>query len=136
MRTHDWPEKLYASIDKAKTQAFEWGTHDCACFVCDCVEAMTGNDPFKELRGKYSTAAGAMRAIRKWANVNDLPALATSFWGESIEISYASRGDVILIEYEGNDNFGIIVGTHAVFLTPEGIISIPVNKCKMAWRIV
>ncbi len=136
MRVYDWPEKLHASISEAKTQAFEWGTHDCACFVSDCVEAMTGVDPLKEYRGKYSTALGAIKALKTLANVEDLPALATSFWGEDIEVSHASRGDVVLIDHEGNDNFGVIVGTHAVFLTQEGVISIPVNKCKAAWKIV
>lgn len=136
MRIHDWPEKLHARIQEAKTQAYVLGTHDCALFVCDCIKDMTGIDYFEKYRGTYTTVIGAAKVMRQKANVDNIEELATSWWGEPIPLSQASRGDVIILEHDGIESFGIVVGTHAVFLNENGIIPIVVNKCKAAWKIV
>jgi hypothetical protein len=43
---------------------FSWGVNDCALFVADAIEAMTGTDIAADFRG-YTDEAGAWDAIRR-----------------------------------------------------------------------
>lgn len=135
MRYHDWPEKLFDAIKIASRREFEWGKNDCALFACDCAKAMTGVDRAKDFRGKYDTRRSAMTALKVIEGVDDLPALADKFLGERINLTRAQRGDVVLLTIGSMKALGVITGTRAVFLAPEGIQTILVSDCSCAWRV-
>ncbi len=44
---------------------FVWGEIDCSIFAADWCRKMRGVDPAASLRGRYRTAIGAMRHVRR-----------------------------------------------------------------------
>jgi len=135
-RTFDWPEKLDEVIRKAKTIPFSWGKHDCTLFACDCVKAMTGEDFAKGFRGKYKSALGAIKLIKRLDGVDDIFSLADKKLGESYPATTARRGDVIGYLDDGNKVLGIAVAGKSVLLTPDGKITFKtLSECDRCWRI-
>ena len=48
----------------------------------------------------------------------------------------AQRGDVLLLSLPGSaPAVGICAGLNGLFLEPDGLASVPIQDCKMAWRI-
>lgn len=66
-------EALRIFIDQRRFDAFEWGRRDCCLTVADAVQAMTGQDFARDLRG-YKTEKGAIKRLRKagFARVRDV----------------------------------------------------------------
>jgi len=136
MRYHDWPERLFAEIAAAKKTKFAWGEQDCALFVFGCVEAMTGVDYMKSLKGKYRCRRSSKEAFKKIEGAETLRAFADECFGNRIDLSNARRGDVVLLDIDSIESFGIVVGSHAVFLElKKGIQTVSVNSCSYAWRV-
>ncbi|MBB4620123.1 DUF6950 family protein, partial [Sphingomonas abaci] len=65
-RYPDWEARLAAYLEPLRARPFAWGRHDCSTFAAGAVEAMTGVDPMPEFRGRYSTARGSVRALRRF----------------------------------------------------------------------
>ena len=136
MRYHNWPEQLFSTIDAAKKVRFSWGKHDCAIFVFDCVEAMTGVDHMKGLRGKYSCRRSCTIAFKKVEGTETLLEFADKCFENRVSLTRAQRGDVVLLVIDSIEAFGIVIGSHAAFLElRKGIQIIPVENCSYAWRI-
>ena len=135
MRNHNWPEMLHEVIAKAKRKTFVWGTHDCALFVCDCIQAMTGIDYAKKFRGKYRSEKGSWKALKKIESVESLSELADKFLGDRIKLSNAGRGDIVILIEENREVLGVVTGTHAAFLSPDGVQMRTLTKCKFAWKV-
>jgi len=135
MRYYDWPERLFDVIKTAQSSKFEWGTNDCALFACDCANAVIGVDHAKSFRGKYKTRKGAMSALKKIEGVDSISKLADKYLGDRIELSIAQRGDVVLLTVESIESLGVVAGSYAVFLSPDGIQTVPLAKCVCAWRV-
>jgi hypothetical protein len=64
-RLQDWEPALHTAIDAAAARPFKFGDHDCCLFIADVVLVLTGHDFGAGFRGKYRTAAGAMKALRR-----------------------------------------------------------------------
>lgn len=135
MRYYDWPERLFEAIRKAQGSEFKWGENDCALFVCDCIMVMTEVDYAAKFRGKYTTRVGAMKALKKLEDVKSLSELADKCLGEKIDKSHAHRGDVVLLVDDSVEALGIVAGSYAVFLAPNGIQTILLSKCVCAWKV-
>lgn len=52
-------------LREAARQPFAWGRADCSLFMADWVQRVRGIDPAAPLRGRYRTALGAARHIRR-----------------------------------------------------------------------
>lgn len=135
MRRHDWPERLHKVISEAKKKTFEWGVHDCALFTCDCIQAMIGVDYAKGFRGKYESEKGSWGALERIENVASLSELADKFLGDSIKLSHAGRGDIVILVEKSREVLGVVIGTHAAFLSPDGVQMRALSKCKFAWKV-
>ncbi len=135
MRYHDWPERLFEVIRKAQSSDFKWGENDCALFACDCAHAMTGVDHAADFRGKYKTRKGALAALARIEGVKTLPELADKYLGERIALVNAQRGDVVLLAADSVEALGVVAGSYAVFLAPNGIQTMLLEKCICAWRV-
>jgi len=132
-RSSDWPERLDEVIRNAKAKPFKWGEHDCCIFVSDCIEAMTGESFGKETRGKYSTAAGALKILKKTEGVDGVYELAEKYLKPSVRVR---RGDVVGFNNDGDCLLGVAVAGKAVFLTPiEGIVVFKLESCEKVWRV-
>lgn len=134
-RRHDWPERLFAVLDRARDETFDWGRVDCFTLAMDVVEALTGTDPWAHERGRYTTAAGARR--RLLANgFEDLPALFATL-GAEIAPAFAGRGDLgVVTADDGSDAAVVCDGTVWIGRGEgAGVIRRPRAGVRRAWRI-
>lgn len=130
MRLQGWEAALAASVEDARARAFVWGVHDCATWAFDVRRAMTGQDAAAAWRGRYSTAKGAARVLRR-LGFTSLSGLCRSILGDAIQPLCAQRGDIVLCE----GAIGVCVGSVALFVADAGVTSRPMGEATMAWRV-
>ncbi|WP_444543985.1 DUF6950 family protein, partial [Polymorphobacter multimanifer] len=90
---------------------FRWGEHDCGLMAGAAVAAMTGRDYTTPLRGRYSTARGAARALRRFG-AGSIAATFTAALGEPVPVMLGHRGDIC--GFEGA--VGILLPEHGLFV--------------------
>jgi len=135
MRRSDWDLLLFEAVEAARNRPFEWGVHDCATWAHDVRRLLTDADDLASAwRGRYTTARGAARVMRRlgW---KDLEEAARAFLGEPLETPLlAQRGDIVSTGGEA-PALGVCLGAQAAFLSPEGLTMIRLSDCRLAWRI-
>lgn len=140
MRLEHWPRLLADFIESRRKAPFEWGTNDCCLFACDAVHAITGLDPAaKTFRGKYKTAVGAGKILKKHGGVEGVAENVCEKHGfGEITIPFAMRGDVVSCDMTevGEAALGICLGAQSAFIgITDGMRFIPTINCRRAWRI-
>jgi hypothetical protein len=134
MKVAGWETVLAAAVDDARTRSFNWGTHDCATWAFDLRRELTGGDDTAALwRGRYRTARGAARVMRRlgWASMRQA---GTALLGTPLaDVRLAQRGDLALSP--DSTSFGVCLGAQVAFLAPEGLTLRPLTSCALAWRI-
>jgi hypothetical protein len=130
-RLHDWQTRFAEFARGRRDLPFAWGSNDCCLFAADCVEAMTGEDPAKDLRG-YSTALQAARIVRAHGG---MASFASSRLGPQVSPLMANVGDVVLVDMNGRDALGVCNGTSVIGPGPLGMVSFGFGVAKAAWRI-
>ncbi|KKI17501.1 DUF6950 family protein [Sphingomonas sp. Ag1] len=93
-RYPDWDARLAAYLEPLRLRPFAWGKHDCCIFAAGAVEAMTGVDPMPEFRGRYTTAIGSARALRRFGRGDLAATLDGKF--EPVPAALAQRGDIVM----------------------------------------
>ncbi|KAB2782534.1 hypothetical protein F9L00_03440 [Brucella anthropi] len=73
-----------------------WGQSDCILTAADAVEAVLGDDPAKDIRGKYKSKTAAYRLIKQRGFKSVAEALSSLF--EEIPVALAQRGDLGVYE--------------------------------------
>ena len=132
-RIPHWEQLLAAAIAEARTHPFAWGSHDCATWAFDLRRDPTGGPEHAALwRGRYTTALGATRVMRKhgWLSLEEG---ARALLGAPLDtVLLAQRGDLVL----GGDPeaFGVCLGAQAAFVGPDGLTHLPLSACRLAWR--
>ncbi len=133
-RVPGWELRLAGAIEAARGRAFQWGQHDCAIWAFDLRRDLTGGGDVAELwRGRYRTAHGAARVMRRlgWSN---LEAAGRSLLGDPLpSVHLAQRGDLVLAG--SGPGFGVCLGAQAAGIAPEGLVRVPLASCSLAWRI-
>ena len=115
MRHPDWPDRLAALLRAAETRAFDARRWNCAIFAMAAVDAVTGQRP-------------AVRVLP------DLAASADSGGFPRIAPLRATPGDIVLAP--DPDRLGVVVAMgQAAFVSPRGLLRIPITLCTIAWRI-
>jgi len=132
VRLRDWQSRLDACIRERRALPFAWGSQDCALFAADCVEAVTGVDPAADARGTYSDTKGAARMLKKRGGVE---ALADEYLGERIAPLMVAAGDVGVIDQEGGPMLAVCVGSHWLAPGVDGLVSLPIEAARVAWRV-
>lgn len=130
--TIDRPERLHDYIASRRDTPFAWGRHDCALFAADWVQALTGADPAEGLRGRYRTALGAARLIKREGG---LEAIAEARLGERINPRLAQRGDVVLLDGSHGPTLGVCLGVDAAAPGADGLMLVPMRRAQAAWRV-
>lgn len=132
-RIPGWETALHDYIAALSGAVFNWGTLDCALFAAGAVQAMTGIDPAAAYRGRYSTAGGATRALKRYG-AGSLEATIAQQFGE-IQIGFARRGDLVLVD----GMVGVCVGADAVFIGEAdgepGLVRFPRASWARAWAV-
>ena len=129
-RYPDWPVRMNEYIAAVRDNSYEWGTHDCCTFSGGCIEAMTGEDPMEEFRGKYNSEESAIEVLKEIGNVSLYRTLYRKF-GKPLRGCYGQIGDLGFY----NGNCGIIIGRFGLFLIDEGLAHIRLSQIQRVFRI-
>jgi hypothetical protein len=119
-RPAGWADRLAALIRERRRAPFVWGQHDCCLWAADAVLAIRGFDLAADYRGTYSTAAGALRALR--ARGHRLPVdAADAALGERRIAAMAKIGDVVAWTPPGEGGrmgpaLGVCYGARSLFV--------------------
>lgn len=132
MRLRDWQSRLQACLAERWARPFAWGSQDCVLFAADCVDACTGVDPAKGMRGTYSDASGAARLVRE---LGGLAAIAASHCGPEIAPALAQPGDVGLVMNDGRECLAVCGGQHWLAPGESGVCVLPSGQGLRAWRL-
>lgn len=126
MRLSDWEARLSAYISEKRGEPFAWGQNDCCTFSAGAVEAITGDDPMPEFRGKYDTALGSVRVLggKTLAEVLD-----DKF--DAIPIGFAQRGDLAMFD----NCVGVVAGDYGWFVSEDGLERVKRPLWDKAWRV-
>lgn len=138
MRRQGWERILVEALAEARTKPFEWGKFDCCLFAADVVRDIDGRDPAAPFRGRYRTAIGAYRALKRYAGggVAETAAKALAAMGcPEIPRKRAQRGDVVLIDTDLGDALGICIGGKVACAAPSGLSYLPLSAARRAWHI-
>lgn len=135
-RFQDWPKRLLALVEERKHVPFAWGSQDCCLFACDCVVAMTGEDPAETLRG-YTDNVGADEAISQFGNLEALvEAKCAEFEFKQLSTPLkGQRGDLVLFDNNSNPAIGVCIGGAVAFAGRDGLEFHPLRDCRRAWRV-
>ena len=132
-RAPGWELRLAAAIESATGRAFQWGQHDCAIWAFDLRRDLTGgDDTAQSWRGRYRTARGAVRVMRRlgWSS---LEAAGRDLLGEPLpSVHLAQRGDLVLAK--SGLGFGVCLGARTAGIAPSGLALVPLAVCALAWR--
>ncbi len=129
-RLKDWEARLDAVLVDWAKREHRLGRCDCGAFAGAWVEAMTGDNPWTPLAGRYATELGWLRAIRRhgW---RDLPAAAASV-GREIAPLLARRGD---LAFDGSALGGMVATGMLRMAETGGLVVVPRHHIERAWRI-
>lgn len=134
-RRDDWRRRFEEAIDAIKYQPFSW-ERDCAVdLVGGLVQAVTGVDVAAPFRGRYKTAAGALRVMKDagFSNVADL--IATIL--PEIHPSQAGVGDIAAIVDDSAFGFalGVVNGERVFVLRQNGLGTIELLDAQRAFKV-
>jgi hypothetical protein len=137
-RAENWPTLLTAYIEERREVPFTWGKADCCLFAADWVRLATDLDPAADLRGKYDSALGARRIIKRRGGLAAMVARALTTLGfREVALSLATRGDIIVRDSDNGYCAGVVLGKESAFVTQNGLSFVP-TKSKAdarAWKI-
>jgi hypothetical protein len=136
-RREDWPARLQAVIAAASSREFDWSDWNCCLWLGECIEACTGSNPVAEWAGRCTTAAGAARILTKHFG-GSLQSGWTQLLGEPIPPLSAGRGDVCLVQLDGEDPACGVVdlsGEHIACLSLDGLEFVPLSAAVAAWSV-
>ena len=133
-RVEHWERRLAEAVEAARAKPFVWGLHDCPTFAFETRMILTGGGDVAALWwGRYTTALGGARVMRRlgWASLEEM---GRSLLGEPRpSVLLAGRGDIVLADT--GLGFGICTGASAVGMAPEGLVTVPLSCCQLAWPI-
>jgi hypothetical protein len=137
VRIKHWATRAFHEFLLARAHVpFAWGTHDCALFAADGIEALTGIDIASE-----ETAVAAIRAIAGGTTVADAAAWCASKHGfaEWQHPLRAQRGDLVVYQDPVTAQLvsGLVhlSGRHIVAAGINGLQRISISRTLRAWHV-
>ncbi|GAA4218607.1 hypothetical protein GCM10022253_19400 [Sphingomonas endophytica] len=109
-RLPDWEQRLHDYVSALEGASFAWGTLDCALFAAGAVRAQTGVDPAADFRDRYRSAAGSVRALRRFGAGTLAATIDARLPG--IAPAFARRGDIVMT----GGIAGVCLGARALFV--------------------
>jgi len=129
MRISIWEEALADYIAIKRHEPFEYGVNDCCLFASGAVEAVTGEDPMSEFRGKYDSLKGSLKAIKD-IGAGTLEATLDGKFPE-VAIGNAQRGDLAFFD----DSIGVVMGGFAYFVSDDGLEKVSRDMWDKCWSV-
>ena len=124
-RNQNWPIALNEVIRNRAATPFQYGSHDCAQFTADCINAMTGTDLMADFRGRYATQEGALKVLDECFGGDleeAMERIADQYELEEIVTLRAKGGDIVLRDSDQGPALGIISGRFCCFAAPPRVI--------------
>ena len=131
MRLSNWHHRLQSLVEASRTVPFEWGVHDCCMWSANAGLAITGVDYAEDLRGTYSTEAGAARALARIGGIE----AAAARGGPEIPMLFAAEGDIGLVSDGARDVLAVCMSDHWLAAGEVGLVVLPLLNVKRAWRV-
>lgn len=134
-RLDDWPERLTAFITERVNAPFEWGTNDCSTFAADSIQAITGVDPMREIRGTWNDAASAARMIER---IGGIESYLEGKFSRLPNPMFSQRGDIALVPVSTNETreaVAVCVGAHWAAPGRDHAALIPLKKARCAFAV-
>ncbi|MTH96429.1 hypothetical protein [Roseibium sp. RKSG952] len=138
-RLPNWDIALIQAVEFHAQRPFSWGGlatgagSDCFEMTMDAVKAVTGTDPYEDERGRYRTRIGALRRFTKRGFAWLDGAYSDAF--PPVPVLMARRGDIGLVSLDGEDCSVVVMGAQAVGKSPSGIVRVPVNALRKAFKV-
>lgn len=129
MRISTWEDALVNYIAIKRHEPFNYGVNDCCLFAAGAVEAITGEDPMPEFRGKYDSLKTSLIAIRD-IGAGTLEATMDGKFPE-VGIGNAQRGDLAFFD----DSIGVVMGSFAYFVSDDGLERINRSFWDKCWGV-
>lgn len=131
-RLPDWPARLAAHIERARSRPFDWKTHNCATFVVESAELLCGAKlETPKIYGE--DMAGIARVARDHGG---LEAAASVTFGAPLDgWKHASRGDVALAECEGRPTLFLVAGATICAPGEKGLVHLPLRAALKVWKV-
>jgi hypothetical protein len=129
MRISAWEDALVNYIATKRDEPFEYGVNDCCLFAAGAVEAITGEDPMPEFRGKYDSLKGSLKVIKE-VGAGTLEATLDQKFPE-VPISHAQRGDLAFAD----GSVGVVMGGFAYFVSDDGLERINRSLWDKCWSV-
>lgn len=134
MRLPDWKPRLTAYLAEIARRPMVEGQHDCALFAAGAVEAMTGEDLARGLRGRYRTTRGGLRVLRR-AGYDGIPAFAAAHFPQ-IHLSRMAPGDLVIVADEETPwALGIAQGEGIYVLKAMGLGLMPASAATHVFAV-
>jgi hypothetical protein len=133
-------------LDQALRRPWAWGGMDCCAFAGGWVRAATERDPFGAWRGTYSTAAQALRHVRRAGGL--LPLVDAAMRAQNFDRTETlEHGDLALIEAAPADPAHQVAGAALTICcagfvlaraAPTGLVGQLQDRVKIlaAWRVL
>ena len=119
----DWQIKFDDFVEANTHKPFEWGKWDCCLFSDACIKAMTGQSLIpKELH--WDDKESALETIRDYGNTlkNSIKKASKRKDLEKVDLNYLQKGDLIVMEQDGNNVCGMLNGGKTLGVNEEGIV--------------
>ena len=125
---------LDAFLERMAATPFVDGRTDCALTVADWVmEATDCPDPASDIRGRYRTALGRERLLKRLGGLEAVMTACATRSGLR-ETKEPRRGDVGLVEFGGRQFAAICLGRHWAIQSRAGLFGTEAAILK-AWEV-
>lgn len=131
MRVKGWEKAINEVIKKHQALPSKYGVSDCYLITDDAVEAVTGERMFPGVQ--YSSEIGAAKELRS-RGFNDVEQAFTYLF-EAIPVSLAQRGDIGVIESDGQICGGFVSSIGFVTRNDDEVRILPISMMKTAFKV-
>lgn len=132
-RVTDWEKRLKAVIGKHQGLPSQYGVSDCYLLPDDAVEAVTGKTMYGAAARRYKTPVGAAKQLRKRGCETVEDAFRAKF--TEIAPSLAQRGDIGVIERDGEICGGVFTAIGFAVRDERSVLFLPASEVKTAFRV-
>ena len=134
-RVQGWDRALVDIATAHVSITPEWGVSDCLMTAAEAIEAVIGEHPLAEFRGKYKTEAGAARKMRANGCESVKDVFETYLQLEPVNRLSARRGDVGVMLINNEYVAGFICGSGFAVKQPHGLTFYPVTEIEQAYKV-
>lgn len=125
-RKPDWANCLNRYLNEIRHKKFKFGEHDCAILVAGAVEAMTGEDPMRDIP-EYKNWKDVKKILKGSSFYREL----RKRFGNPVNAAHGHQGDIAYHE----KSLGIILGKRALFFGENGYVMIPISHVEKAFHV-